>query len=208
MKYSSLMKLSALCIAAFLTTVAYGQARPIEQMTIEEIRQELDAYHANEFDRATEADRVHAVLRRIESFYSRMPEQLLARLSLPEAEVETIIQVMADWRSAQDRSGDIRMAATCEVWLSTPHRGADRIDAALLAYERETSGSFTEYNQAGVEELLEQLEAALDPSSWNILSEYLDDQVANFSGKISHSFFSRVVRDTQSVETMELHCEN
>ncbi len=184
----------------------YGQAPDIGELSVEEIREELDQFLESEFDRATRLDRISAILVRIKNFYERRPEIIQSQLNLPTSEIETIHQVVSNWIFSPNRNGDNRIIRMCEVWSNTTYTGSDRIDAALLAYEREVESGYRAFTDSRVEALLNELESSLLASSWLVLASYVETEVNDYTGKISHSFFTNVVRRTQSVETMELHC--
>lgn len=191
-----------------LVNTVSGQSRDIEELSIVEIRSELDQILANEFNRAAEWDRVSVALRTITSMFKRRPEAALAQLDISLSEMETVQFVFEAWAQSTDQDGDNRIAKMCEVWKATSLTGSDRIAAALLAYEREISTGYADFNQRRVGQLLDELEFQLLPASWERLSEYVEDQLNRSSGNVSHSFFTRTVLTSQSVETMELHCGN
>lgn len=191
-----------------LVNTVSGQPRDIEELSIVEIRSELDQILANEFNRATEWDRASVALMTITSMFKRRPEAALAQLDISRPEMETVLFVFDSWGQSTDLDGDNRIAKMCEVWEATSLIGSDRIAAALLAYEREISTGYSDFNQRRVEQLLGELESLLLPASWERLSVYVEDQLNRSSGNVSHSFFTRTVLASQSVETMELHCGN
>ena len=200
------LKLVGFFLMISILVPAFGQPPEIEQLSIEQIRTELDQLLDNEFTRATDIDRISAILVRIKNFYQRRPEIVQAQLNLPVSEIETIHQTVTEWLESPNNNDDNRIARMCEVWTNTTYTGSDRIDAALLAYERETDAGYRDFTRVRIEELLERLESRLLASSWGLLESYIDAEVSDFSGNISHSFFTRTVRQTQSIETMELHC--
>lgn len=201
-------KFVALILFMCLTLTVYGQSRDIEELSIVEIRSELDQILANEFNRATEWDRVTVALKRITSMFERRPEAALTQLEISRPEMEIIQSVFETWLQSSDQDGDNRIAKMCDVWEATSLVGSDRIDAALLAYEREISTGYSDFNQRRVEQLLGELESLLSPDSWEKLAVFVEDQVSRSSGNVSHSFFTRIVRTSQSLETMNLHCGN
>lgn len=200
----------ALTIIFFICLVntVSAQSRDIGELSIVEIRGELDQILANEFNRAAEWDRVSVALRTITSMFKRRPEVALAQLDISLSEMETVQIVFEAWAQSTDQDGDNRIAKMCEVWMSTSLTGSDRIAAALLAYEREISTGYSDFNQRRVGQLLDELEIQLLPASWGRLSEYVEDQLNRSSGNVSHSFFTRTVFASQNVDAMELHCGN
>ena len=205
---SLIQRALAIIFSICLVNTVSGQSRDIEELSIVEIRSELDQTLANEFNRAAEWDRVSVALMRITSMFKRRPEAVLAQLDISLSEMETVQFVFEAWAQSTDLDGDNRIAKMCEVWKATSLTGRDRIAAALLAYEREISTGYAEFNQHRVGQLLDELEIQLLPASWERLSEYVEDQLNRTSGNVSHSFFTRTVLTSQSVETMELHCGN
>lgn len=201
-------KVVALILFICLVPTVSGQSRDIEEMSIVEIRSELDQILANEFNRATEWDRITVALKRITSMFERRPEAALTQLDISRLEMEIIQSVFETWLQSSDRYGDNRIAKMCEVWETTSLVGSDRVDAALLAYEREISTGYSDFNQRRVEQLLGELESMLSPDSWEKLAVYVENYLSRSSGDVSHSFFTRVVRTSQGVETMNLHCGN
>lgn len=186
--------------------VSCGQAPDVESGSIEEIREELDQILAGQFDRVSEFDRTSAILVRMKNMHERHPEMVQAQLNLPSSEIEFIHAAITNWLESPDREGDNRISKMCTVWRTTSYRGADRIDAALLAYEREISSGYAAFTESRIRELLSELEFSLSVDSWSKLSTYVDAQVSNFRGKISHSFFTSNVRKRQDFATMEYHC--
>ncbi|WP_156412621.1 hypothetical protein [Pseudohongiella spirulinae] len=140
--------------------------------------------------------------------FERRPEAALTQLDISRPEMEIIQSVFETWLQSSDRDGDNRIAKMCEIWEATSLVGSERIDAALLAYEREVSTGYSDFNQRKVEQLLVELESLLSPDSWEKLSLYVEDQLSRSSGNVSHSFFTRTVRTSQSIEAMNLHCGN
>lgn len=189
-----------------LISTASGQPESVLGLAVEEVRSELDDILANEFNRATEWDQVTVALRRITSLYNRRPAAAIAQFEIPASDMEVIHSVFEFWRGSADPNGDNRISKMCEIWDTTNFTGADRIDAALLAYEREISSGFADYNRQRVEQLLSELELRLPSDSWERLSTLVNEYAARSSGSVSHSFFTKTVRASQSEETMELHC--
>jgi hypothetical protein len=201
-------KCLAMLLAICLVSSASGQARDIAEMSASEIGIELDQILANQFNRATEWDRVEVALMSLTGMFRRRPEAALAQIDIPQAEMETLQFVFESWGQSTDRDGDNRIARMCEVWTASTLTGRDRFDAALLAYEREISNGYADFTQRRVEQLLAELERLLLPASWERLSEYVVEQASRPSDNVSHSFFTNTVRNSQNVETMELHCGN
>jgi len=197
-----------LLLVTSIVKSSHGQFTEIEQLSIEEIRAELNQYLDSEFDRATDSDRISAILVRIKNFYERRPEWVQAQMNLPLTEIDSIHQLVSNWLESPNRGGDDRIALMCSVWNNTSFAGADRIDAALLAYEREIDAGYADFRKSRVEELLSELESNLSADTWASLDSYIRSQLIDYSSKISHSFFTSVVRRSQGVDSMELHCGN
>lgn len=199
-------KCVAMMFAIALISPAYGQARDIEEMSATEIRSELDQLLADEFNRTTEWDRVEAALIRLTGMFRRRPEAAMAQIDISHSELETLQFVFMSWGDSTDRDGDNRIARMCDVWNASNFTGSERIDAALLASEREISTGYADFTQRKVEQLLVELERLLLPVSWQRLSEYIAEQSSLPSDNVSHSFFTNTARASQSVEALELHC--
>lgn len=189
-----------------MPNVVLSQVISIDNLPIEEIRTELDSILANEFDRVSASDRKSAVLVRVMNWIERRPGSIQAQVSLTDSELELIRSIVSSWLQDPNRAGDNRISRMCEVWLNSNYSGADRIDEALLAYEIENSSGYALFTEQRLVAVLADLEASLSPNSWSDFSSYIQEQVDSFTGKISRSFFTRIVRRQQSLDTMELHC--
>ena len=156
-------KCLAMLLAICLVSSASGQARDIAEMSAAEIGTELDQILANQFNRATEWDRVEVALMSLTGMFRRRPEAALAQIDIPRAEMETLQFVFESWGQSTDRDGDNRIDRMCEVWTASTLTGRDRIDAALLAYEREISNGYADFTQRRVEQLLAGLKGCCCP---------------------------------------------
>lgn len=191
----------------FFSANAIPQSRPIADMTIGEIGEELDQIILREFEAAGDEHWEWVILHRLQQSLSTAPELFANLIDISLVKASTIESVLSAAINDPRRVGDNRILTMCRTWNNSTYIGIDRIDEALLSYERENSAGYSDFVFAKVDRVLSAIQESLDDDEFERFSSFIDDELDLKRGKLTISSFTRMVRSRQDFATMEYHCE-
>ena len=176
-------------------------------MTIDEIGMELDQIVLSEFESAGDEHWSWVIFHRLQQSLVTAPELFSNRSNISLIKVSTIESLLTTAINDPNSIGDNRISVMCRTWNNSTHSGSNRIDEALLSYERENSEGYSDYISTKVGRVLRAVQGALEADEWARFSDFYSEELASKRGKLTISNFTRMVRSRQDIATMEHHCE-